>query len=161
MKKILALTTFASLLLTFNAHAENRFGVQASANGSAGVLYYIDDYKYAIGTQFQRNSDNNALGKTSTNDVSLFARAGQKIHDKTYVYGGLLYTQSFGQTNGIDINKEYSIAPYALVDYHLTDHVFINGYIFPVTYKHVNLEGAESYTTYKYPSAGIGVSYMF
>ena len=132
MKKILILI---SVIFVFagNAFAESRTGVQFSSGENISMIHYGDKFSWAAG-----GSVGFMHGEIEIADVdldisnltlSVFARKNFKIANNTYF--GLGVIGSYGFAEGEIDNDEgeirtWSVAPYFILDYHLSDNFILN-----------------------------------
>ena len=116
----------------------NRLGVQFDSDSDFGGIYYGKDFGWAAGFSMGYDEiEGSSPGYEHSGDsfkYSIFARKNFKIIDKTYLGlgtmvawqdGELEETVLAGDNTTTDI-EEWSIAPYFIVDYHLSEHFILN-----------------------------------
>jgi len=184
MKKFIFALIFI-LLFTANAFAEgSRFGVQFGSGGDGGVIYYGKDYSWAAGASigFSEETTENELGEWDTDSIeySIFARKNTKIADKTYLGLGVMsawaeydetvpvYTD--GEEGQITMNNaevsSWSISPYFILDYHVSENFVLNAGAEIVRFKFIDYgwggddEARETKKT-SYMKPFFGLTYLF
>jgi hypothetical protein len=160
MKKLSLIVIIASSLLSFNAHAEGRHGVQVESGSAVGYVYYGEDYKYALGFNVSHSS-NDKEASTNKSSASAFARVGSKIMDKTYLYGGLSLKGTQGKIDGSKIDYKYSVSPYMNLDYHINNNFILNAGFTIVTYDQEQFEDSPKTNSYDYLGSYFGLTYLF
>ncbi len=91
--------------------------------------------------------------------VNFFIRKNFKIHDKTYVGlgvtssfawgGGTMAMDEFGLGNLSDVEiktRSFSVAPYFILDYHVSPHIVLNAGATIVTFKETRTTSSADYT---------------
>lgn len=170
MKRVLILI---GILFMFagNAWADgNRTGVQFDSGGNLGVIYYGDDNGWAVGGGLGLSdldiNQREILSEDSTEvRTNFFIRKNFKIHDKTYL--GLGVTSAFawgsadvevesgplnlsglsGELSNVEIDTtSWSVAPYFIIDHHITDHIVLNAGATIVTFKETRRTSSGDYT---------------
>ncbi len=154
MKKILG-CILVLLMFAGTVQADgNRLGAQFSSGGDIGLIYYGNDFGWAVGgsigfmqgegkltnpdrteltdAQIEDGENRNDLEwDTDSLEFSVFARKNFKLMEKTHL--GLGVTSSWGfkdvpllvDNDEVDA-KVWSIAPYFIVDYHFNNNFIIN-----------------------------------
>ena len=148
MKKLLILI---SIMFLFTATAEaGRTGVQFGSSGTLNLIHYGEDYGWAAGVGIGYDEEDNDVNDDAENflgrdldwetdsfKLGLFARKNFKVQEKTYVGLGIWGQWAWGEeqisinidslpVSGVVEFDRFSISPYMLVEYHLTDHLFLS-----------------------------------
>ena len=187
MKKILG-CILVLLMFAGTAYAEgNRLGVQFDSGGNFGLIYYGNDFEWAAGASVgfsTEDSEVESLGfeqDTDTTEFGVFVRKNFKLMDKTHL--GLGVTASFAYwdetlsaaleegkpTYVVAINTEaesWSIAPYFIVDYHISKDFIVNAGATIVKFKTTDYEwnGDDDYATtdsVSYMEPFMSLTYLF
>lgn len=174
MRRALALISIL-FMFTGNAWADgNRAGVQFDSGGNLGVIYYGDDNGWAVGgglglSDLDINKrgipdDDGSIQAAEYRDydeirTNFFIRKNFKIHAKTYL--GLGVTSAFawgsedreygsyndGGLSNVEIDTtSWSVAPYLIIDHHITEHIVLNAGATLVTFKETRRTGSADYT---------------
>ena len=137
MKKFLMVLLSACFLLSSSVvFADgNRFGVQFGSDMDFGGVYYGDDYAWAAGAKIGYSNlemsvlGNDAVEKDSVS-FSIFARKNFKIKNNIYLGLGTTIGLEEGEAEVTTAGKadydSWNIAPYFLIDYHLSENFIIN-----------------------------------
>lgn len=181
MKKSLMIILAVLFIFSGNAYAEdkwdssgNRWGLSLNSGSKGGVIYYGKDFGWAAGVLLGAEESNIDIANTDTETSELgfrlFARKNFKIHEKTFlgigVTGGLgdvdLEIPSGDRAGNYD-GTSYTIAPYLLVNYHLSNHIVLSGGARIIKYTYLDVEDRDdmsaSSTDYFKPFVTVG--YLF
>lgn len=160
MSKILLIICMV-LLFAGNLWASgNRLGVQFSSGGDLGLIYYGEDYGWAVGGQFGfkneegKISDFNVDWDLDSEEYTLFARKNFDIADKTRFGLGVLVTWGFwdewiviGEPGNSDVltgittkAESFKVAPYFIIDYQLNDNFILNAGAMIVSFENIDYE---------------------
>jgi len=146
MKKILILISIM-FMFAGNAYAEGRTGVQFSSGGNIGILHYGENFAWAAGGSVGFIDGDEEVGDmewdTSSLEFSIFARKNFKIMDKTYLGLGVNSAWGFDDVviDGFATDVDtWSIAPYFILDYHLSNNFILNAGVDIVRFKEADFE---------------------
>jgi len=163
------------LMFAGNAWADdgNRFGAQFDSGGNLGVIYYGNNHGWAVGggIGFDELDLNNRRITTETGIAQLnyhedydefrfnvFARKNFKVRDNTFIGLGVTAQFAYGDADveydvyeaagltGVKIEAEsWSVAPYFILDYHLSKNFILNAGATIVKFKETRWEGEATY----------------
>jgi hypothetical protein len=164
-RKSLLLSVLGVMLLTSVASAAGKMGLQFSANSpTLGLIYYTDDYKWAMGGNLGYGVDN-AASKTDLTKLSFFVRNNTALTDNSYIGYGVSAGFAFGQVAGSTIVNSYNIAPYVAYDVALNKSFSVVAGVYPVKYDYtesaVFSAASTKTTTWTYLSTFASVTYLF
>jgi len=189
MKKLFILSLFLFVFLG-NAYAEspegNRVGVQFQTGGNLGLVYFGKDYGWAVGAQVGFKEDETTMNAfdeewdTSSQEFTVFARKNFKLRDKTYIGLGVIASWGYwdeimvggadgvwGEVVALDTEAEsFSIAPYLILDYHLSKNFMLNAGAKIVEFETIDYEwnGNDDFatkSTVSYFDPFFGLTYLF
>lgn len=189
MKKFLG-CILVLFLFAGNAYAEgNRLGAQFDTNGNIGVIYYGNDFGWAAGGSIGFKHENTEVDSleleqdSDTTEFGVFVRKNFKVMDKTHI--GLGVTASFaywdqtlyrvvapaegklGYATAINTEAEsWSVAPYFLIDYHISKDFILNAGATIVKFKTIEYEweGDDEFVTTdstSYMEPFMSLTYLF
>jgi len=141
--------------------AEGRHGIQFDSGSNLEYIYYGENYKYATGFSLGHKSSNATDAETQETSLGVFARHNTKLLEKTYLGMGLSTSFAFGKRSGADIGSSYSVAPYLIIDYHLSNNFVFNAGVQLIKFKQEKLSGSDRTTTYDYLPTFFSLTYLF
>lgn len=147
MKKFLMVLISICFLATSSvAFADgNRFGVQFGSGMDFGGIYYGEDYAWAAGAKIGYSKldmtwlDDTLSSEQDSVSFSIFARKNFKIKNNIYLGIGATIGLEEGEAvvegvGSADFDS-WNVAPYFLIDYHLSKHFIINAGASIVSFK--------------------------
>lgn len=185
--KRIAITACVLFMLAGNAGAEgNRVGVQFESGGNLGVIYYGNNFEWAAGGSVGFREEDTEIESmdmewdTDSTEFSVFARKNFNLADKTYLGLGVMGSWAYwddsltgfedgvtGAVTMISVEAEsWSVAPYFILDYHVSKDFILNAGAKIVTFETIDYEwaGDDEFVTTdstSYFDPFFGITYLF
>ncbi len=142
-------------------YLRNAWGMEgALTNGNVSIGATNYDPRYSVGLFGAADiGDNN--NHTQIYSIGVFGGPRYILLPRTYFAYGIDLTGNFGKKNGENLKNSYFVGPYIGIDYYLSTHVQLSGFINPYAYSHETIGNNSNSTHHVFSTGGIAISYLF
>lgn len=159
---LLALILSNGLSLSYAQCYNHRLAVQGAlatgGNLSIGLVDYTEISEIGLTVSGKYSS---SPGSTRTVTPVLFAGLRNYLCQQTYFAYGLDLAGTFGRRNGCNIRSDYQVGPYISLEYMLTCHLMLAGWIQPYQYHYEKFCWSSTTTHSFFNTGGIAINYLF